>query len=392
MKTLLLIALFFSSSLFGVTLSELIDSSLSKSPSLEAINARIEANKHSIEVAGSFSNPELLLTTNTLESSEAMSQTVLTLKQKIPYYGKRDTKESVIVAEDALLKEQLKAAKVKLVALIKEEAYGLWELQELRKVVDAYIALTVQNIELYESYTSMSDNQHMGMMRAELSLLDLAIEKSSLNAKIAQAYARLSYLSASDVNDLEIALSIGKKPEFSKLQQDKQSNPQLLIKAQELKREQAKVELADVNNYPDFTLLAGYAYRENFDDYFNLGIGITLPIYGTEDAQEQEAKAHLLEVQSSISDTKLSVDANVNVYYLQMQSSYEIYHIVQDSALPQVEHMFELSSSSISTGSDLFKYIDVLFQKLSLEKKSIQAVVNYNKAEAKIAQLSGALK
>jgi len=54
--------------------------------------------------------------------------------------------------------------------------------------------------------------------------------------------------------------------------------------------------------------------------------------------------------------------------------------------------MFELSNSSISTGGDLFNYIDVLFDKLSLEKKSINAVGNYNKANAQISQLAGEIK
>ncbi|MDQ7066581.1 MAG: hypothetical protein Q9M40_00435 [Sulfurimonas sp.] len=75
-----------------------------------------------------------------------------------------------------------------------------------------------------------------------------------------------------------------------------------------------------------------------------------------------------------------------------MLSSYEIYHIIQDDALPQIAHMFELSNSSISTGGDLFKYIDVLFDKLALEKQSINAVSNYNKANAQISQLAGAIK
>ena len=42
--------------------------------------------------------------------------------------------------------------------------------------------------------------------------------------------------------------------------------------------------------------------------------------------------------------------------------------------------------------ADLFKYIDVLFQKLDLEQKSIQAIANYNLAKAKIAQLTGELQ
>jgi hypothetical protein len=54
--------------------------------------------------------------------------------------------------------------------------------------------------------------------------------------------------------------------------------------------------------------------------------------------------------------------------------------------------MFELSDSSISTGGELFKYIDILTQKLKLEQKSIAAVANYNRSKAKISALSGELR
>ena len=392
MKTLLLSALLLTSSLSAMSLSEIIDSSLNSSPSLASITANIEANKQTIEVANQFSNPELLITTNTLDNSQAMSQTVVTLKQKIPYYGKRDSKEQIALAQDEVLQEKFNQAKVTLVALIKEEAYNIWELQETYKIFDEYIELTKRNIELYESYTSVSDNQHMGIMKAELSLSDLAIAKSNIKAKIYASYARLSYLASKPVTNLELSLQMAEKPELSSFTNEMQNSPQLRIKEKELKREEAKIALASKENYPDFTLLAGYAYRENFDNYANIGLGITLPIYGTEDAKEEESRALALSTSSQKEDTKISIDSKLKIYYAQMQSSYEIYHIVQDDALPQVEHMFELSNSSISTGSDLFKYIDVLFQKLSLEQKSINAVSNYNKAQAKIAQLTGALQ
>ena len=321
-----------------------------------------------------------------------MSQTVLTLKQNIQYYGKRDSAQDISRAEDALLQEQLHLAKVTLVEQIKSSAYTLWELKELYALTDEYIVLTQKNIALYESYTSVSADAHMGIMKAELSLSDLKIQESRLKAAISRAYSRLSSLAALKVDDLEISLSVEQKPELSALQKGLDVNPQLLIKEREIQKQGAKVALADVNNYPDINLIAGYAYRENFDNYFNFGLAMTLPIYGTEDAKEQEARALQLESVSKKEETRLSINATLETYYAQMLSAYEIYHIVQDEALPQVAHMFELSSSSISTGGDLFKYIDVLFDKLALEKKSINAVSAYNKAQAKIQALSGALR
>ncbi|MDF1878099.1 TolC family protein [Sulfurimonas sp. SAG-AH-194-C20] len=392
MKNLTLSLLLITSSLSAITLSEVIDKSLTNSPSLESINAKIKANEHASDVANQFSNPELSLTKNSIDSSQAMSQTVLTIKQKLPYYGKRDSRQNITLAEDEVLKEKFHSAQATLVAKIKTEAYSVWELRELYKIINEYIVLTKQNIELYESYTSVDDNQHMGIMKAELSLANLEIQKSVLNAKLYASYAKISYLAAFDVKDLDINLKIATKPNLDSFKPTLVNNPELLIKDKELKKEQAKIEVADINNYPDLNLIAGYAYRENFDNYFNFGLALSLPMYGTEDASEEEVRAAALVVVSQKEDTKIAISSELKIYYAQMLSSYEIYHIIQDDALPQIAHMFELSNSSISTGGDLFKYIDVLFDKLALEQKSINAVSNYNKANAQISQLAGEIK
>ena len=70
MKTALFFTLFLTSTLFGITLDEIISKSLDKNPSLESINARIEANKQDVDIANQFSNPELLLVKNTLDSAQ----------------------------------------------------------------------------------------------------------------------------------------------------------------------------------------------------------------------------------------------------------------------------------------------------------------------------------
>lgn len=389
MRTLIFACLLFTQTLFGVTLPEMIEKALEKNPSLEVIEARLQANKQSIDIADQFANPELSVVKNTLDSSQAMSKTVVSLKQKIPYYSKRAKRESVAVAEDALLKERLRAAEVRLVGKIKVEAYQIWQLRELRSIIDEYIVLTQRNITLYESYTSMSDNQHMGIMKAELSLSDLQVQRALLDSQIAQAYARLSALTAFRVEGLELELEVANRPELQKYQKSLHYNPDIALKERAIDKQTAKVDLAAINNYPDINLLAGYAYREKYDNYFNVGVGLSLPIYGTEDVKEERERALLLAKHSQKEDTQLKVNAALEAYYAQMLAAYKIYHIIHDDALPQVAHMFELSNSSIATGSDLFKYIDVLFQKLALEKKSIIAIANYNKAEAKIAELQG---
>ncbi len=389
MKYLFLLGAFFGVSLYAMTLDEVVEGALEKNPSLESISFRIAANKSTIDVSNQFANPNISYTQNTIDDKQAMSRKTVTLQQKLPYFGKRESLKEVAVAQEGVLSETLEQAKVSLVNALKNQAYTIWELEKLYKIICDYEDLTRQNIELFESYTSTKKDQHMGIMSAELTLSDLRIQKSSLHAKIYAAYANLSYLAAFEVNDLDMELLVSEMPGRSSLLGGLDNNHEVAIKEKEIQKSQAIVKREDLNNYPDVNLLGAYSFRKNFDNYFTFGIGVSLPIYGTEDYQEEVARKLTLSTQSLKEDTKIAVNSDFESTYLQMKSAYEIYHIVYDEALPQVEHMFELTSSSIATGGDLFKYIDILVQKLKLEQQSITAIANYHRAEAKISALQG---
>lgn len=389
MRKLVLVLFLCGSALFSMSVDEVIETALLNSPSLEAMNERILANRSNISIAGKFSNPQLSYSQDTLDDSVAMSKKTIALKQKIPFFGKRESLKKVARSQEGILIKNLDRAKAALSNAIKNQAYGIWELESVYKIICDYEALTKHNIELHESYASISENQHMGIMSAELSLSDLRIQKSVLNAKIDAAYANLSYLAAQEVTELEIALGVSDMPGMTGLIKGLENNHDLALKDKEIEKAQAKVERETLNNYPDITLQAGYATRENFDDFATFGVGLSLPIYGREDAKEEQARKLRLVAQSMKEETRLALSAKFQLAYTQMKSAYETYHIVHDEALPQIEHMFELTSSSISTGSDLFKYIGILVQKLRLEQKSISAVASYNRSYAKIVELSG---
>ena len=297
------------------------------------------------------------------------------------------------MAKDEVLVLNLESSKARLVYLLKSQAYTIWELERLYNVICDYEELTKHNIDLFESYTSTSDNQHMGIMSAELALSDLRIQKSLLLSKIIASYAQLSYLSAQEITEIDyLTLEIEGIDGRSLLNKGLQNNPELLIKQKELEEKEAHLTSVDLENYPDVSLVAGYSYREKYDNFASFGIGLSLPIYGSEDAKSEEARRKVLQTRALREDTRLAVQAKFEETYEQMKSAYETYHIINDQALPQLDHMFELINASVSAGADLFKYIDILIQKLKLEQKSINAIANYNRAKAKLQALRGEIK
>ena len=392
MKSFLFTLLVISSSLYSLSLEEIITNALNKHPSLEVIKHRIEASKSITNISNQFSNPRLVYTQNTLDDKQAMSKKTITLTQKLPYFGKLDSLKNIALVDEQIQKVNLDIAKVELVKNIKQQAYEIWKLEQLYKIIDEYEKLTRQNIKLFESYTSTTNNQHVGIMSAELTLSNLRIEKSKLNSQIISAYAKLSYLSSQKIKELNLDLYITNLPSITKLQIGLENNNKLAVKNKEILKTKALIKNAKLNNYPDINVIASYSQRNNFDDFSTFGFGLSLPIYATEDYKEEEKYALALSKTSMKEDIKVEIDSNFEVAYAQMESAYEIYTIINKDALPKLEHMFGLMSSSVVSGEDLFKYIDILIQMLKLEQKSILAIALYHDSNANISALKGEIK
>ena len=60
--------------------------------------------------------------------------------------------------------------------------------------------------------------------------------------------------------------------------------------------------------------------------------------------------------------------------------------------MQQIEHMFEISSSSIKNREELFIYINLLERKLALDVKSLRVVASYNKYLAELESLVGVMQ
>ena len=392
MRAFLILVLMISS-VFGETLQELIDKALLSATSIAVIQERIEQKRQDEESADLFANPTLSITKNTLPSDQAMSQATVTFGQKIYWWDKRKEKENVARGDVEIERSKLQRAKVALVAAIKQQAYRVWEMRQLLKIVDEYMELTKASEELYESYSASEDmgKNHMGIMSAKLSLSELKIKKTRYEALLEAAKKRLSYLVNDEVKSVDVQLAVTELPHYD-AKGFGAKNADLEIVRNELRKKDAAIELADTNNYPDVNLLATYAYRENFDDYMNFGISMSLPIYSKEDIELQKAKIAKLEAKKKEADIENLVLRSFEEQYALLKAQYRIYKIIKEDTMPQIAHMLEISEAMIQNGTSLFEYIDILERKLKLDEQAVDAVTKFYTAKSKIEELRGDLK
>ena len=394
-----LLSLLCSLALQAVSLDLLIQNALAKNSSLESIEHRLKSFEAAHALSQNFSNPQLALNIADIQlrdvgnrSFEPMQTTSITFAQKIPFFGKRDALGARTTASEASLQAKLNERKTALVEAIKQSAYAIYANEQKLLVTQKYIELANQNKALSTSYTSSEVGAHMGIMSADLALAQLKIKRDRLQSALHGLYKQISYLSAMEVERLNLSLSLEEPLNLNNFLEQIGANGALQSGEAKVREADAALRVKELSSIPDPTLQVGYFHRESFEDFLNVGVGFSLPVYGSEEAEQEIARKLLLASKSEVNDLEHSLVAQIHQIYAIMLSEYNTYNIIDKESLPQIEHMFDLATSSIKSGAELFVYFELLAQKLALDEQKIDALASYYKNKASLESLTGALK
>ncbi len=380
------------------SIQQLITTSIQKHPSLQAIEHRLSAMDERIEASQNFSNPDLSFTINNIHYDdpwdrrlEPMQYESVNFKQKFPWFGKLDARKTFTQAQRSVILDSYEAAKVQLAEEIRMTAYTIKELEERIRIVNKYKAVAKQNIELYTSYASTENKSHTSSMSASLLLSKIKIREERYKRILKSQQARLAYLIQGKVTSISDSLKITRPKSLGSYLGKLENNPKYHRKLSEQNVAHANKVIQDLSSSPDPYVKAGYFHRTAFEDYTSVVVGFSMPLYGTEKLNAESARKEMLAAKSASLDYRSSLESEIEIMYARLMEAYQIYKIIQNESLPQLEHMFELSQSNIQRGGDLFAYTNLLDQKLALEEELTSIKAEYLRAQAKLNSLTGAL-
>ena len=382
------------------TLDELISHSLQNHKSLLAIERRLSGFEESLALSQKFANPELSLSVGDVQLSDPANRSIepmqyqsLTFKQKIPYFGKRDASSGLVNSQKEFVSGSLRQARVRLVKEIKLSVYDVWELEQKLNLVDEYLELIQNNVELSGAYgASSGDGWHVEMSDMQLTLTELKIKKRTLINSLKARYARLSYLSSMEVNSVELDFELIQPPAIETYAKNLSNNPSLKIKIASEKVKNSKLKVKELDEFMDPYVSVGYFHRESFEDYVSFSVGSALPIYERESLSAQRAKKEVLEARAQSDDLRDGLKSSLTIEYATLLNSYEVYKILRDESVLELEHAFELSASRIKSGRNALLYTKLLEKRLKLYERTYVAQASYKRAEAKIEALTGEMK
>lgn len=229
----------------------------------------------------------------------------------------------------------------------------------------------------------------MGIMSSQMDLSQIKIIQADLAQEKERSYANLSQLCAKRIEKVDVDLNMGQIEPIESYKKSLENNFGYRAKDAQLKSAGVQLRQSQLDAYPDVTVQAGYSRREAFNDFWSVGVNIPLPVYGTESVKEQINREKVLERSRDKEAAYLQLEASMRQKYAEMRKASEVWKVIHDESLPQLNHMFELSEASIRNGEDLFRFTELLKQKLQLELQQSRSVATFYRAQAELDLLVG---
>ncbi len=381
------------------SINQLIDYSLQKHPSLQAIQHRLSAMDERIAKSRNWANPELTLNMSDIQFSdptnrgiEPMQYQAVNYKQRFPWFGKIDAREHFTIAQKSVISDSYDVSKVKLAEEIRKTSYTILEIKERIRIVDQYEKLTKQNIRLYDAYTATDNMSHSNSMAAELMLSRLHIRSERYKAVLKSQEAKLTYLVQKKNVSISDRFHIYKPKSLGYYLANLEKNPAYRRTLSQTNVADANKEMKALEVNPDPFVQVGYFDRQEYENYASISVGFQMPIFGSEKLETEAARKDALAAKSASLDYKYALESEIRVAYAKMQEAYRIYGIIQNDSLPKLQHMFELNEASIESGEDLFTYTNLLEQKLDLDEERTVAKAQYLRTVATLNALIGKMK
>jgi outer membrane protein TolC len=379
-------------------IQQLINRSIKSHPSLKTIQHRLSAMDEYIAKSQKLSNPDLSLTINDIQfdnpsdrSLEPMQYNAINFQQKFPWFGKLDARKTFTQAQKSVMLDSYEAARLKLSEEIRMTAYTIKELEARIDILNRYKSVAKQNIDLYTAYASTENKSHTNSMSASLMLAKIKIKAARYNMLLKSQKAKLTYLVQGKVSSISDTLHIRHPKPLQNYLSKAQNNPTYHMKLSQHQKAVAHQTIQDLSITPDPYVKVGYFNRLDHPDYASVTVGLSLPLYGSEKLKAEAARKEALAAVSDALDYKSSLESEIGSTYAKLTEAYEIYDIIQNESLPQLEHMFELSQTTIQRGGDLFAYTNLLEQKLALEEQRISIKAEFLRTQARLKSLTGEL-
>ena len=388
-----------------LTLDVAITKALAGNPGLGEIKARAEALAAVPEQAGALPDPTVnvgLLNVPTSSFNlhqEDMTMMEMGVSQTIPFPGKRALREKVAEHEAMASAESVEEARLRLTRDVKLNWWRLFYYDRTLKLLNEAEGFFQQLIDIAQANYKVGKGAQQEVMMAQLELSKLKSETLDFLGQRGAESAKLNALLDRDVGTPLIipGETTFKLPELAGAKlQDKSllARPLFAQHGRMLEAAKAKVELAQSDFYPDFTVGGGYAFRQNTptgqgrSDFASVQLSMNVPIYANHKQAKavDQRKSELLQEQYALKDEHHKIQAEIDAKASEYQQTRAKLLLLEHEILPQAQQAVNSLLSGYQVSQKGFS--DLLRTQLSYFQYQIQYWQALTNTQQLLAELS----
>jgi outer membrane protein TolC len=361
--------LLFANSAFAdeLKLQPLIDEALKNNPEILVSESRATAAGFRIPQAESLSDPMFMIgykndgTRDLYSFNKEMaadSEWMFSVSQMFPYPGKLTLKSRMASSDAESLKAMTGSVRLKIISRVKELYYDLLftykNIDLINNMTDLFSKIEDAAVSRYSA--GMAPQQEVLMAQTEKYML---LEKEEmLKQNIQSLEAMLNSTVGRDVNaplgkPSEISPSVFSSNMDELIHTTYENSPEIKAKDKMIAGGEAKVQMAEKEYYPDFTVSANYfAKNKYYDDMWSLTTAINVPIFYKSKQRQAvlEAEASLSEVRNELAATKLMISSAIRDNYSMLKTSEKLMELYKNGLIPKTYQDFDSALAGYGTG------------------------------------------
>jgi len=348
---------------------------LEGNPSLAQVKARAEAMAAIPSQEGTLPDPTLNLDALNLPTAnglnlrkEDMTMMEVGLSQAIPFPGKLALKEKAAEFEAEAAANTVEEARLRLARDVKIRWWQLMYMHRSLIIIADTERLLQQLVEIADAKYRVGEGLQQDVLSARLELAKLGQQRAQHvgmhRSEIARLNALLNRSMDSPVRlpgEVETALP-DIQSEADLLAMAERSRPLLAQRKHAIDAAQTRLELAKKDYYPDFTLGAGYAFRQNTptgqsrSDFANFRLSLNLPIYA--DSKQSKAidqrNSELLKERYALEEAERKTQTEIASSLAVYRGDREQFKLFEDNILPLAQQTVASALTAYQVGKTDF--------------------------------------
>jgi outer membrane protein TolC len=354
-------------------LKDLAEQALENNPGIRRAFGEYEAALQRIPQLTSLPDPMVGVTqyVRSPETRVGPQNTMLSISQRFPWFGKLSDRGKVAAKEAAALEQMYEAKRAEIVRQVKLAYFDL-------AYIDRAIRITEEDLSLLRHFETLAQarySQGVGLQQAVV----------KLQAEITRDLNRLEVFRRQRT-DAEAALNtlLDQPPEtpiaqvllpaaptvaidWQKLYTTgRESRPEVKAAFYQIEKNEKGIQLARREYWPDVTVSAGYVNvdgrqdpagrmsppPDNGKDVYNFSVGVNLPIFRRKyDAGVLEASERFQAAREGYRDLINSVEVSVRAVGFRIETIRTQIDLFENALLPQADQALRSSEAAYSSGT-----------------------------------------